>query len=55
MFDNVETNDTPLIGLLDAIRILNDKRLDPSELDKALVRIQGAVERVQPNDEEAKG
>ena len=44
MFDSEETNDTTLIGLLEAIRILNEKLNDPTELDKALARIQGAVE-----------
>ena len=43
MFDNEETNDNTLIGLLEAIRILNEKLQSPAELDKALARIQGAV------------
>lgn len=42
-----ETNDTTLIGLLEAIRILNEKLNDPTELDKALARIQGAIETAQ--------
>ena len=38
---NAENNDATLIGLLEGIRILNEKLQSPSELDKALARIQG--------------
>ena len=51
---NAEANDTALIGLLEAIRILNEKLQSPSELDIALARIQGAVEKAAENNKSTK-
>ena len=48
---NAENNDATLIGLLEGIRILNEKLQSPSELDKALARIQGAIAKAAENDE----
>lgn len=48
MVDNEENNAASLIGLLEAIRILNEKLNNPSELDGALVRIQETIASAEP-------